>query len=193
MKLPPSMLKMVHGNAVNFHAALLPKNRGPNPIQWAIIKWEHLTGVTAHQMVEDIDSGPIVDQIPVAISLDDTWVTFAEKIEAATGVLLSRVVPKFVEGAITCVPQDERQATKNTRLTPEFPKIDFRSMSDREVYNLIRAEAFPLGGAFLGDTSGDRCYFPHLVPYDMIPLLRESYFKKGLRGVREAMDGCKMK
>jgi len=189
MKLPAAMLEMVNGNAVNIHAALLPKNRGPNPIQWAIIRGENVTGVTAHQMAEEIDAGPIIDQIPVAISLDDTWVTLANKIDVATGVLTHRVIPLVLRGGVTCIPQDDRQATKNTRLTPESPRINFRSMSDLEVYNLIRAQVSPLGGAFLEGLRRERFYFRDYVPLDRIRFLRESYFKNGLRGISAVVDG----
>ena len=188
LKLPALMLEMVDGNAVNIHAAFLPKNRGPNPVQWAIIKGENSTGVTAHKTVQEIDAGPMIGQIPVAISSYDTWVTLDEKIDLAAVVLLRRVVPRLVEEGVTCVSQDESQATKNARLTPESPKIDLRSMSDLEVYNLIRAQVFPLGGAFLEDLHGERFCFRHFVRWDKMSLLRESYFKKGLSRVREVVD-----
>jgi len=190
MKLPTLMLETVSGNAVNVHAAFLPKNRGPNPIQWSVIKGENHTGVTAHQMTEAIDAGPIIDQIPVPIPLGDTWVTLSEKVDVAARALLRRVAPRLVEGGVTCIPQDESQATKNIRLTPEWPRIDFRLMSDIQVYNLIRAQVFPLGGAYLESPEGKRLYLRHFVPLDRIRSIRESYDRKGLDGVSEVLDAC---
>ncbi len=52
---------------VNIHGSLLPKNRGSNPIQWAILKNEYETGVTIHKIDNGIDIGPIIDQMKVPI------------------------------------------------------------------------------------------------------------------------------
>ncbi len=180
MKIQPVILEIVRGNAVNIHVSLLPKNRGPNPFQWPLIKDEKLTGTTAHQMGEEIDTGPIVDQIPVQISFEDTWVSLQDKVRSATETMLDSLIPRLICGNIACVPQDESQASTNHRLTPDYPKIDFTHMSDLDVYNLIRAQISPLGGAFLEDAHGDRTYFKDFVPYERIHLIREHWGRTDL-------------
>lgn len=177
MKIPPVMLEAVKGNAVNIHGALLPKNRGPNPIQWALIKGERRAGVTAHQMVEEIDAGPIIDQVPVEISFEDTWVSLRDKVSSVTETMLDSLIPRLIRGNVVCVPQGESQASTNHRLTPDYPKIDFTHMSDHDVYNLIRAQVSPLRGAFLEDEHGERIYFEHYVPYERIHSIRELWGK----------------
>ena len=44
--IPESLLAVPHMGVINIHASLLPKYRGPAPIQWAIINGEKETGVT---------------------------------------------------------------------------------------------------------------------------------------------------
>lgn len=180
LKLPTPMLDVVRNNAVNIHAAFLPKNRGPNPIQWTIIRGENSTGVTAHQMTDRIDAGPILDQIPVAIDPRDTWVSLRDKINEATEVLLQGIIPKVIEGSAICTPQEEDDATTNSRLTPESPKIDFRTMSDKQIYDLIRAQVNPLSGAFLEDENARRFHFKEFVPLKQVSLMREFYLRNGL-------------
>src|SRR3990172_4050960 len=54
--------------AINFHGSLLPKYRGRTPHVWAIINNESETGVTAHVIDEECDSGAILAQKKIPIS-----------------------------------------------------------------------------------------------------------------------------
>jgi UDP-4-amino-4-deoxy-L-arabinose formyltransferase/UDP-glucuronic acid dehydrogenase (UDP-4-keto-hexauronic acid decarboxylating) len=174
MLIRKDLLETVGYNALNIHAALLPKNRGPNPIQWAIIRGEKRTGVTIHYMDEGLDTGKIVAQEPMEIDDCDTWVTLREKLSAATRRLLARTVDDILGGRVRGVPQREEEATTNFRLTPEFPRIDFEKMSDRQIYDLIRAQVAPLGGAYI-ETERGRLHFPEMLSMEEIKILREKY------------------
>lgn len=55
--LPQTLIAAVPMGAVNVHASLLPRLRGPAPIQWAVIRGENETGVTTMQMDTGIDTG----------------------------------------------------------------------------------------------------------------------------------------
>ena len=57
MILRPDVLSLVDYDALNIHAALLPRNRGPNPVQWALIHDEAETGVTLHYLDDGLDTG----------------------------------------------------------------------------------------------------------------------------------------
>jgi UDP-4-amino-4-deoxy-L-arabinose formyltransferase/UDP-glucuronic acid dehydrogenase (UDP-4-keto-hexauronic acid decarboxylating) len=74
--------------AINVHGAYLPRNRGCNPIQWAIIKREHKTGVTLHCIDSGLDTGPIIAQETVDIKMNDSWLDLRNKINKATDVLI---------------------------------------------------------------------------------------------------------
>ena len=45
---------------VNVHGSLLPKYRGPAPIQWAVIRGEKETGITTMMTARGVDSGDIL-------------------------------------------------------------------------------------------------------------------------------------
>jgi methionyl-tRNA formyltransferase len=102
MLVRKNILEIVNYNSINIHTALLPLNRGPNPLQWAIIKGEKITGVTMHYMTDKIDEGDIIAQIKVKIDFTDTWVTLSKKIEQATDELLYINIPKFYAGKWVC-------------------------------------------------------------------------------------------
>ncbi|MEK7448141.1 MAG: formyltransferase family protein [Planctomycetota bacterium] len=174
MVIREDILKLINYNAVNVHWALLPKNRGPNPVQWAIIKEESQTGVTVHYMNDGIDSGDIIAQKAVPIDFKDTWCALSNKLSAATEDLLEEEIPRILTGVNKRFPQDNSQATRNTRLRPESPRIDFKVMTDMEIYNLIRAQVKPLKGAYL-EHNGEKVYFPEFIEHEKVKELRKKY------------------
>lgn len=189
MLVPDDCLDRVDGRALNMHAALLPRNRGPNPVQWAIIRGDERTGVTAHLMRSEFDAGPIVAQRAVDIALTDTWVSLSEKLQRETDLLLEGLIPSIYASDIVATAQDQRLATKNGRLKPASPRIDFDAMSDRQIYDLIRAQVSPLEGAFAMDATGGQTRFKEFVSLEEIATLREQFAEP--RDGRRGADGVR--
>ena len=52
---------------LNLHNSPLPRYRGVSPINWALKNDEHEHGVTIHEIVPEIDAGPIVAQVRYSI------------------------------------------------------------------------------------------------------------------------------
>jgi len=171
MLIPREVLRLAPRRSFNIHSSLLPKNRGPNPLQWALIKGETQTGITLHELDGNVDHGPIVAQIAIPILESDSWITLKNRVVEATPSFLASEVPKLFRGSYSSSPQDESLATKNTRLTPESPRINFGTMSDWEIHNLIRAQVAPLRGAYL-EKEGKRVYFPQMISLSEIARLR---------------------
>ncbi|MEI6837229.1 MAG: formyltransferase family protein, partial [Alcaligenaceae bacterium] len=67
------VLALARLGGINIHGALLPRYRGCNPTQWAILNGETLTGVTMHEMSAGLDEGAIIDQREVPLFFEDTW------------------------------------------------------------------------------------------------------------------------
>jgi methionyl-tRNA formyltransferase len=174
MLLPPDLLSRIEYRAINVHAALLPRNRGPNPIQWAIIRGEERTGVTLHFMSDRFDEGDIVAQRPVDILPSDTWVSLSLRMKTAAAALLQSEVPAILRGKFSRITQNSALATRNPRLNANSPRIDFDKMSDQEVCNLIRAQVAPLEGAYL-DLGERRIRFPQMLSLKEVAALRQQY------------------
>ncbi len=100
MLLPRSVLDVVGGRALQLPRFASSRNRGPNPVQWAIIRGEGTTGVTAHLMSEEFDTGPIVTQRSIPISFTDTWLTLMEKVAEGTDLLIAELMPALAAGPI---------------------------------------------------------------------------------------------
>ncbi|MBI2063596.1 MAG: methionyl-tRNA formyltransferase [Candidatus Yanofskybacteria bacterium] len=58
--IPPEIFNLPGHGTLNIHPSLLPKYRGPSPIQSAILNGEKETGVTIMQVDEEMDHGDMV-------------------------------------------------------------------------------------------------------------------------------------
>lgn len=176
MKIRSDILKLVNYNAVNIHNALLPKNRGPNPMQWAIIKGEKATGVTVHYMDDSFDGGDIIGQKKIFINRKDTWISLHTKLIIVQKEVLKKYLPLILKGLNKRRKQKNHLVTINRRLNPLSPKIDFKIMNNLQIYDLIRAQIKPLKGAYI---KKDRrsIYIDHYLTMQQVKLLRKKYGK----------------
>jgi len=123
--LPKALLEMPRLGTVNVHASLLPKYRGPAPIQWAIINGERKTGVTTMFMDEGLDTGDILLTAETGIEPDDTAATLHDRLANLGADLLLKTLRCFEDGSIKPIPQQRRQATYAPLLKKEDGRIDW--------------------------------------------------------------------
>lgn len=124
--LGKKLLQVPRIGAINIHASLLPKYRGPAPIQWAILKGEKKTGVTTMFMDEGMDTGDILLSTKVDIRPDDTSATLHDRLALLGGDLLIKTLSAIETGGAIPLPQDHDQATYTTLLKKEDGRIDWK-------------------------------------------------------------------
>jgi methionyl-tRNA formyltransferase len=110
--LPKTILQLPKLGTINLHASLLPKYRGPAPIQWAIINGETVTGVTAMLMDEGLDTGDILLAVEEKISPSDTSATLHDRLAELGANLLVDTLNRYSKGQIRPVQQDHNQASQ---------------------------------------------------------------------------------
>ena len=137
--LPAWLLEAPRLGTVNVHASLLPRHRGPAPIEWAILSGDTETGITIMQMDAGVDTGPILTQERVAIASDVSAGALEGKLAALGGRLLVRSLEDYAAGRIRPAPQPAEGATHAPRLTSEDGKLDPTAMSAREMDRRVRA------------------------------------------------------
>ena len=76
--IPQSVLDKIP--IYNIHPSLLPKYRGPSPLQQQILDGGTETGVTIIKLDAEMDHGPIVVQEKDTILPSDTWITLGERL-----------------------------------------------------------------------------------------------------------------
>jgi len=109
-KIPSSILCLAPSFGV--HPLLLPRHRGPDPYFWSIDSGDELTGVTAHALEDEYDTGVIMAQRQMRI--DASWNAWqlARALDRPSLALLRDVAGAFAGGRPPAArPQDERLAT----------------------------------------------------------------------------------
>src|SRR5260370_5289780 len=70
--IPQWMIDLPRLRNLNLHASLLPKYRGPAPIQWAIANGESVTGVTTMRIDAGLDTCDLLMHRDIAIRAEET-------------------------------------------------------------------------------------------------------------------------
>ncbi len=140
------LLQLAPGGCLNVHASLLPRYRGADPIRWALLKGERVTGVTIMLMDKGIDTGPVLASQEVPIEESDNGCTLETKLGQVGGDILVRTLPLWMQGIIQPIPQDSEQATYVGKIVKDLYRIDW-SRSAEEIVHQIRAFA-PCPGAY---------------------------------------------
>ena len=109
--IPKEILNLSKFGGLNIHPSLLPKYRGPSPIQFAILNGEKVSGITIIKMDEKMDHGPVVFTKKIRLSKQDTFETLSKKMFTAAANILIKIIPDFVRGKTKPVVQDDAIAT----------------------------------------------------------------------------------
>lgn len=144
--LPKAVLSLPKFGAVNVHASLLPKYRGPAPIAWAILNGERKTGITTMLMDEGMDTGDILLQSEISVREEDTTETLQDRLASLGAQVLSETLEKIKKGEIHPVPQDHSKATYAPMLKKEDGRIQWTRRAE-EIDRQVRA-FHPWPGAY---------------------------------------------
>ena len=134
---------------IGMHPTLLPQGRGRASIPWAIIKGLDRTGVTLFQLDEGMDTGPILGQVEVPITPNETSTTLYEKVAEAHRVLIRQTYAGVADGTIEGTPQNEDVATEWPGRRPEDGLLLPETMTEQDVDRYVRALTHPYPGAFI--------------------------------------------
>ena len=144
--LPQAVLDAPTHGCLNVHASILPRWRGAEPIQRAILAGDIGTGVTIMQMDAGLDTGAILSKAATPIETSDNAQTLHDRLAKIGAELLLKTIPGHVSGEFTPEPQNDALATHAEKITREMGRIDW-SQPATKLWN--RARAFtPWPGAF---------------------------------------------
>ncbi len=115
--LRPEILGIPPMGMVNVHASLLPRLRGPAPVQWAILNGEETTGVSIMQMEAGLDTGPLIHRIETEVAADETGGELTERLAELGAAALIEALTLMAAGASRPEPQNHTLATY-------APKVD---------------------------------------------------------------------
>lgn len=133
---------------INIHPSLLPKYRGPSPIQEAILKGDSVSGITIIKMDKEVDHGPVIYQEQMELSDSDNFETLSKKMFLRAAEVLPKIINKFVTGAIEEFIQDDKYASFCDRLTRESGYFDISNPPSPEILDKMIRAYYPWPGVW---------------------------------------------
>lgn len=136
--IPETILKIPEHGVLNVHPSLLPRYRGPSPIESVLLDGAMTTGVSIIKLDAQMDHGPILTQTAFMINPETTSGTMEVECGQLGGELLVQVLPHYLDGTLTLKEQDHSQATTCKKITKDLGEINLHSRAD-EVQRKYRA------------------------------------------------------
>jgi len=136
--LPEEILEIPKYGCLNVHPSLLPRWRGPSPVQFAILNGDTDSGVTIMKIAEKVDAGPVLIQRKLKLEGNETYDVLHDKLGEMGGDLLIEIIPEWITGKIDPQLQDESRTTYTRILKKEDGKIDWEKSAE-EIERQIRA------------------------------------------------------
>ncbi|MDO8435818.1 MAG: methionyl-tRNA formyltransferase, partial [bacterium] len=136
--LPKEILDIPKYGSINVHPSLLPRWRGPSPIQSAILANDQKTGVSIIKMTEKVDKGPILGQKEIGLTGKETYLDLHNRLGEMGSNLLIEIIQKWIKDEIKPEPQDDSKAVYSKIIKKEDGKIDWEKPAE-EIERKIRA------------------------------------------------------
>lgn len=135
--LSQEVLDIPKYETINLHASLLPKYRGANPIQRAIINGDKETGICTMITELGLDCGDICLKEVIPIGDDMNCEDLFNTISELSPQLLEKTLIGLVDGSVKPVPQCEDGVCMANKLSKEETQIDWTKPAV-EIHNLVR-------------------------------------------------------
>ena len=155
-RLPISLVAAAKHGGFGVHPSLLPRWRGADPYFWAIDAGDEVTGVTAHRLDAEYDTGAMLGQRVVRIDPRwDSW-TLARALDRPSLALLVETVDAFAAGRPPReMSQDESQVTEAPAPDESLLELDFHQSADAVLRRVRAAAPYPGAWTFVGDSGGN--------------------------------------
>ncbi|MCC2666694.1 MAG: tycC, partial [Gammaproteobacteria bacterium] len=141
--IPDSVLQHIHGLAINYHDAPLPRYAGSNVTSWALLNNEPTHGITWHVINDRIDAGDILKQVSIPISPDETALSLNMKCIERAIISFRDLVGELCNSSYKRLPQNLLQRTYFARSKKPAGNgwINWQSPAE-EIERLWRATQF---------------------------------------------------
>ena len=150
--IPQSIIDLFTPGIINVHPSLLPRYRGPSPIEAAIIHHDNQTGVTIMQLSAAMDAGPIYAQHIIPLDHTETKPALYATLSHIGNQLLIDTLPDILSGALTPTPQNDADVTYCSLLSKQDGLLDPADLTAVQAEARVRAFlGFPRTRLPLGD------------------------------------------
>ncbi len=146
-KIGSELLHLPDKGAVNLHASLLPRYRGPNPIQRAILNGDCESGLSTMLMDEGWDTGPILMQKKLTITSGETLGTLHDRMAKEGAPLLVQSLKLLAAGNIK--PREQKGPSSHApKLKNEEMYLDWEKDSELLERQVRALNPFPVARTY---------------------------------------------
>lgn len=139
--LPKTVLDAPHYGCINIHASILPRWRGASPIQQAIWHGDAQSGISIMQMDEGLDTGAVILNDTIPITLVTTSSVFHDQLSEMGGRLIIETLERLSvlpadQNRLPATQQNEEFVTYAPLLKKEDGHIDWNESApqiDRQI------------------------------------------------------------
>ncbi|KAJ2072652.1 Methionyl-tRNA formyltransferase [Coemansia sp. RSA 922] len=137
--LPPRIINGFKSGMINVHPSLLPKYRGPSPIQTAILNGDSVTGVTIQEIHPSvIDGGKVLAQAPYPIPPTAPSIQLIEEMGTLGGQLTLKVLRDLDFAREKSIEQDETKVSHTRLFDREDSVIVWEEMTAEDIFRVHR-------------------------------------------------------
>jgi phosphoribosylglycinamide formyltransferase 1 len=106
--LTPAFIRLFEGRMLNIHPSLLPKYPGLHTHQRALDAGDTMAGCTVHEVIAELDAGPVLGQARVPVLPGDTADSLSARVLVQEHRLYPAVLRRFALGDRSPLILDER-------------------------------------------------------------------------------------
>jgi methionyl-tRNA formyltransferase len=124
---------------INVHPSLLPKYRGPAPIEAAIINGDKTTGISLIRLTSGMDEGPVFAQETHPLRGDETKPELATALAQRGAAFLTEQLPAILSGELLSIPQKNSDVSYTSLLKKSDGDIDPLTDTAHAIERKVRA------------------------------------------------------
>lgn len=150
--IPQNIIELFDGGIVNVHPSLLPKYRGPSPIESAIFSGDKKTGVSIMSLSKEMDAGDVYIQEEFPLKGNETSLELYETCGKIGAEMLINHLPAIMSAKMTANPQNDSEATYCQLLKKSDAILNPEIQTAEQAEKQIRAfEIFPKSKIQIGE------------------------------------------
>lgn len=135
--LSQEILDIPKYQTINLHASLLPRYRGANPIQRAIINGDKETGICTMITELGLDCGDVCQKLVIPISDSMNCEQLYNEISEKSPQMIEQTLLGLVNNSLDPIPQEDTGVCFANKLQKEETEIVFTKPA-QEIHNLVR-------------------------------------------------------
>lgn len=152
--VPQEVIDLFTPGIINVHPSLLPKYRGPSPIESAILNGDSSTGVSIMQLSRTMDAGPVYAVKNYPLAGTETQAELYHTLAVIGTDLLLETLPAILDDSLLPTPQNEAQASYCSLLLKADGLLNPDQLTADEAERRVRAYfSYPKARIAHDDTS----------------------------------------